>query len=172
MARGMTVAGASSLGALRAAELDHFGMCAVGRVATLVKTEVITDDADVAVLHAPEELGFRPLTIALPDILVTLRSLVLRGRLSQPAAAGLASAARALHYTERQFETVARAAKQDETAELLIRSHVEVKRLDALQLCAEIPGLVSDPVRAVMPPLSVTLRQDLAAAGYDLTDET
>lgn len=51
MAAGVTVIGAASIGALRAAELEPFGMLGVGKVFEWYRDEVFTQDDAVAVAH-------------------------------------------------------------------------------------------------------------------------
>lgn len=70
---GVPVYGAASLGALRAAELDRFGMIGVGAIYTAYRDGGLESDAAVMVSHAPAELGHRPLTLALVDAEVVLR---------------------------------------------------------------------------------------------------
>lgn len=66
--RGVHVWGASSMGALRAAELAPFGMRGFGRVfESYVQGEIEGDD-EVAVLHAPEEMGYAVLTKSLVNV--------------------------------------------------------------------------------------------------------
>ena len=72
MAEGIHVYGAASLGALRAAELDSFGMKGIGRVYEAFRDGLIEDDDEVAVLHGPEELGYPPVTEAMVNIRATL----------------------------------------------------------------------------------------------------
>ena len=60
MAQGIHVFGAASIGALRAAELDAFGMRGIGRIYEAFRDGVLEDDDEVAVLHGPEELGYPP----------------------------------------------------------------------------------------------------------------
>ncbi|MER0481960.1 TfuA-like protein [Streptomyces sp. Edi2] len=52
LARGITVLGAASIGALRAAELDGFGMIGVGRVHHWYRTGVFEGDDAVSVAHS------------------------------------------------------------------------------------------------------------------------
>ncbi|MFG2531407.1 TfuA-like protein [Streptomyces sp. NPDC048516] len=52
LARGITVIGAASIGALRAAELDGFGMIGVGRVHHWYRTGVFEGDDAVSVAHS------------------------------------------------------------------------------------------------------------------------
>ena len=75
MAEGVHVFGAASMGALRAAELAPFGMQGVGRVFEALRdglwpgfAEPFEDDDEVAVIHAPAELGHAPLSDAMVDL--------------------------------------------------------------------------------------------------------
>lgn len=67
LARGVRVLGAASIGALRAAELEPFGMEGVGAVFAAYRAGAIERDDAVMLLQAPPELGFAPLTLALVD---------------------------------------------------------------------------------------------------------
>lgn len=74
MAQGIVFIGAGSMGALRAAELDAFGMIGVGLIYRWYRrfgrgplSSPAPDDA-VAVHSGPPELGFLPLTDALVDL--------------------------------------------------------------------------------------------------------
>ena len=58
MSEGVEVAGAASMGALRAAELHRFGMIGVGRIYRFFRSGLFTDDDELAVIHAPETLRF------------------------------------------------------------------------------------------------------------------
>src|SRR5258708_4117885 len=51
MTQGIHVFGAASIGALRAAELDVFGMRGIGRIYDDFRDGVLEDDDDVALLH-------------------------------------------------------------------------------------------------------------------------
>src|SRR5512139_3546591 len=55
MARGIHVFRASSMGALRAAELAEFGMEGCGKIYEAFANGVLTDDDEVAVTHASGE---------------------------------------------------------------------------------------------------------------------
>ena len=65
---GVPVVGAASLGALRAAELESFGMLGVGEVFERFRDGVLDGDDEVALLHASAEQDYRPLTAALVDV--------------------------------------------------------------------------------------------------------
>jgi len=72
ISQGIRVFGASSMGALRAAELASFGMHPVGRIATWFCNDELEDDDEVAVLHAPAELGYQTLSLAMVNLRASL----------------------------------------------------------------------------------------------------
>lgn len=67
LAHGVRVLGAASIGALRAAELEAFGMEGVGAIFAAYRDGAIERDDAVMVLQAPAEFGFAPLTLPLVD---------------------------------------------------------------------------------------------------------
>src|SRR5580704_4909512 len=79
MAQGIHVFGAASIGALRAAELDAFGMRGIGDIYQDFRDGVLEDDDEVAVLHGPAELGYPPVTEAMVNIRATLAVAVADG---------------------------------------------------------------------------------------------
>jgi hypothetical protein len=110
MAQGIHVFGAASIGALRAAELDTFGMRGVGAIYEAYRDCILQDDDEVAVLHGPEELGYPPLTEAMVNIRATAAEAVRRGILPAGVAAQLIGIAKTLFYKNRTYEAVLRAA--------------------------------------------------------------
>ena len=68
MARGIHVFGAASMGALRAAELDAFGMEGVGAIYEAFRDGYLEDDDEVAVSHGPMEVGYPVLCEAMVNI--------------------------------------------------------------------------------------------------------
>lgn len=80
LSKGVAVIGAASMGALRAAELDQHGMLGCGDIYTGYASGELTDDDEVAVTHAPQDLHWLPLSDAMVDI---------RHRMAAAKAAGL-----------------------------------------------------------------------------------
>lgn len=103
MSRGVRVYGASSMGAVRAAELAEYGMRGHGMVFRWYRRTPLADDADVAVAMAPAQLGSFVLGDALIDIRLTLKKAVLDGIIKRQLQVTLESLARSIHYTERSF---------------------------------------------------------------------
>jgi hypothetical protein len=64
--RGKTVIGASSMGALRASELDRSGMIGVGWVYDYFRRRPVRRDADVALVYSP--FDFKPITVPMVDL--------------------------------------------------------------------------------------------------------
>src|SRR4029077_5625310 len=110
MAAGVHVFGAASIGALRAAELDAFGMRGIGRIYEDFRDGLIEDDDEVAVLHGPEELGYPPVTEAMVNIRATLAEAARSGIIAPALAASLTDTAKELFYKERSYEAVMQSA--------------------------------------------------------------
>jgi hypothetical protein len=106
MSKGVHVFGAASMGALRAAELSAFGMIGVGTIFEWYSKGFIIGDDEVAVLHAPEQLGYRALTDALVDIRDTCLSAVREGVIGSRLGDELVTTAQALSYKIRSYGAV------------------------------------------------------------------
>jgi hypothetical protein len=140
MAHGIHVYGAASIGALRAAELDTFGMKGIGDIYEDFRDGVLEDDDEVAVLHGPEELGYPPLTDAMVNIRATLAEAARQGILTLQMAAGLTAIAKSLFYKERTYGAMLDGAAKARlhAVELARFDHwlpagrLDQKRLDAL----------------------------------------
>jgi hypothetical protein len=103
LSAGVPVYGASSMGALRAAELHAFGMHGVGRVFEAFATGVLEDDDEVAVAHGGPAEGWRPLSDAMVDIRATLERAVDEGVVGPDCAAGLRDRLKAAFYADRSL---------------------------------------------------------------------
>jgi hypothetical protein len=135
--RGVRVLGAASLGALRAAECAPFGMEGVGRVFAQVEAGAIEDDSDLAVVHAPAALGWRPLSEARVNVRATLEAAVAAGALTRRRARALAARAAALPFRELTWVALAEdlpASERDRLLSWLPDGRVDLKRADALAL--------------------------------------
>ncbi|GAA2310047.1 TfuA-like protein [Nonomuraea roseoviolacea subsp. roseoviolacea] len=183
---GVTVLGAASMGALRAAELDTFGMLGVGRVYRDYAEGRLTADDEVALLHGPAEEGYRPISEALVNIRATLSRCVEEGILDEPAAGRLVAALARRPYRLRSYPELVRLAREsgvpDAKAEALRRlcatRAVNVKREDALHLVHRLRTLQEGPADAAehpapgftMAPTVYVHRWRLGARGLDTED--
>jgi len=100
---GVHVFGASSMGALRAAELADFGMIGVGRVFEDFASGRLEDDDEVTIIHADAELEYRAGSEAMVNIRATLAAAREQGILSANAALELARRAKAQFYPDRSY---------------------------------------------------------------------
>jgi hypothetical protein len=141
MAQGIRVYGAASLGALRAAELAPFGMIGVGWVFEQFRDGVLTDDDEVAVLHAPAELDYRSLSVAMVDIRATLVAAVREGVVSGETAVTLTASAKERLYKERDWLSVLATTDEQDRSQLeawLADGRVRSKWDDAIALVKAI----------------------------------
>lgn len=108
--QGVPVLGSASMGALRAAELDTFGMQGVGRVYEAYRDGVLEDDDEVAVAHAPAEHGYRPLSEAMVSIRPTLDLAAEAEVVGDPTRRTVLAAAKNLFYADRTYPAALAAA--------------------------------------------------------------
>jgi hypothetical protein len=140
---GCHVLGASSMGALRAAECQSFGMRPVGAIASQFASGDLEDDAEVALVHGPAEAGYVPFTEALVDARPTIVGMLAAGAVSRSEFDDLIKAAKSLHFTERTVEAVvglaAHTPVRRKELEMLYEAHrIRAKQIDALRLVEEM----------------------------------
>jgi hypothetical protein len=145
MERGVHVFGAAGLGALRAAELDRFGMHGVGWVYRAFRDETLDRDDEVAVGPGSE---------AMVNIRRTLAVAEQQGIISAVTAGVLLTAATDLIYPERTWPallqaagaTRADAAELDALRRWLPDGRVDQQAADAVDMLREMRGfLAADP---------------------------
>jgi hypothetical protein len=76
--QGVAVYGASSMGALRAAETEAFGMVGVGEIYRMYASGELLDDDEVVMVHGPEDTGYRPFSEPMVNVRATFRVLRMR----------------------------------------------------------------------------------------------
>jgi hypothetical protein len=118
LSRNIPVIGASSMGALRAAELHDHGMTGHGDVFLDFAEGRLHDDDEVAVTHGPVETGWLPLTDAMVDIRAYAASACAAGLLSKQQQDRLVSHAKARHFSQRSFLASANAILNSSTVQI------------------------------------------------------
>jgi hypothetical protein len=105
------------MGALRAAELDIFGMVGIGKIYESYKagryapfTDPFEDDDEVAVHHGPAETACVPISCAMVDIRETLALAEAANIIDRGARDTLAATLKQLHFPERSLAQLERAA--------------------------------------------------------------
>ena len=108
--RGVHVCGASSMGALRAAELHPFGMVGIGTIFEMLVSGEIEGDDEVSLVHGDASDGYPALSEALVDIRLHCRRALAAGVLEENDADTIVAAAAAFPYDERAYAQVLAAA--------------------------------------------------------------
>ena len=179
---GITVVGASSMGALRAIELERAGMVGLGTIVGWYRSGVIEGDDEVALQHADEEFGYRALSEPLVNMRWNLSRAEDAGVISTSERVSLIAEMQGLDYGRRaypvMFESTAfgrlplasRAALR-----AFLFTHAEnLKQRDAeraLAWCAErLPQLLDPPARPRYEGRTVARSADLLLRGVPAPD--
>jgi hypothetical protein len=132
LAAGIHVFGASSMGALRAAELHQFGMAGVGRIFEAYRDGILTDDDEVAVSHAPAEGHYRSLSVAMASLRFALEDMRDAGTLPPSECNALLAFAKSLPYAERSWGALVQYVTEREAPPYIIDAlRAEAKKPDA-----------------------------------------
>ncbi|MEM7635178.1 MAG: TfuA-like protein [Pseudomonadota bacterium] len=140
LSQGIMVAGASSLGALRAAECEPFGMIPIGTIADDYISGALVDDSDVALVHAPAELNYLALSEPRVNVIATLNAMLKENLLSTTEWKNAKAVADRMFYAELSLRSVFsnmqimnanRIERLIETAKV---KYVDLKQTDALKL--------------------------------------
>ncbi len=135
-ASGVTLLGASSMGALRAAELPGI-ITPIGEIARRFVTGEWNDDAAVALLHADATQHYRALTLPWVNAFATARAAQRAGVLSAAKARALHTTAEAQFYQSRTWSTVFQALGWSAELRQQVLAHaVDLKAQDA-RACLE-----------------------------------
>ena len=157
LGRGLYLAGASSMGALRAVECRTLGMIQHGWVCEQYRTGRVEADSEVALLMDP--VTSAPLTVPLINVRWLLRQLQEWGELESADAATALGVARRVHYRARIPEALAGAFGRSLTAGAadVLLPHLEPdsipewdrKRLDGIEAVeSELRALARFPAHA------------------------
>jgi hypothetical protein len=142
---GISVVGGSSMGALRASDLDTYGMTGVGKIYEMYRSWVIESDDEVAVTFDAETL--EPLSIPLVNIRMTLDRAVNSGILSRETARAIIETTKKIFYPDRSYHNITaqcirKGILRDQDREKLMdlfRNHeVDIKRDDAVRVLEKI----------------------------------
>jgi hypothetical protein len=102
--KGVRVVGASSMGALRAAEMDTLGMVGIGEIYRMYKSGELESDDEVALVFDPSS------GLALSEPLINIRFTLKRAReegiIDTAAHDALLTSARLVFYPQRTYRTI------------------------------------------------------------------
>jgi hypothetical protein len=141
--KGVQVFGASSMGALRAAETWKFGMIGVGRIFEQYRDSLLTDDDDVALTYAPAEMGFINITLPLVNIQATLEGGMACGRITNVLARKVEETSKRLHFSARDIPTICVRGKLSALEATIVEAlfaenYVDQKKIDAISLLQKV----------------------------------
>jgi hypothetical protein len=102
--KGVQVIGSSSMGALRAAEMDTLGMVGIGKIYNMYKSGELESDDEVALVFDPS--SGMALSEPLINIRFTLRRAKDSGIIDIGAHDALLAAARSVFYPQRTYRTI------------------------------------------------------------------
>ncbi|MBE6511365.1 MAG: TfuA-related McrA-glycine thioamidation protein [Methanobrevibacter millerae] len=141
---GVTVVGASSMGALRASELDSLGMTGIGYVYEQYATGKVASDDDVAVMLDSETL--EALSEPLINMNYVFTNAVSENIITQEQKDELIKIAKSTFYPKRNYsQTLNSSSLDDETKSNLInfiRVSVDIKKEDAKELIRYIADMI------------------------------
>ena len=132
---GVAVYGSSSMGALRASEMDTLGMVGVGSIYRWYRDGIIIADDEVGLVYDPET------HVALSEPMVNIRATFAKARASDiiddAEEKELLRACKAIYYQDRTYRRVLRDAeisadKKTTLAAWIKTNAVDKKRLDAI----------------------------------------
>jgi len=142
--KGVIMVGGASMGALRASELDDFGMVGIGRVYSDYRNGIIESDDDVAVVINPETM--EQLSEALISMNYTFKAALKEGVINDTDHDVLLKTAKSIYYPKRTYTKVLKDSGLDDNKVQLLKKFIEknqvdVKKLDALAVLEYIKKL-------------------------------
>ena len=159
---GVHVFGAASMGALRAAELEAFGMVGVGQVFEWYRSGLLEDDDEVAVAHGPADSGYRPASEAMVNIRGAVAGARATNLITDALASRLLGVAKSLHYSERDYRRIVELLRDEmapATADALTQYFAalrpKVKETDAVLLLQRAAALLASDAPPMQPAFSL-----------------
>ncbi|MDO5850391.1 MAG: TfuA-related McrA-glycine thioamidation protein [Methanobacteriaceae archaeon] len=144
MKEGITVVGGSSMGALRASELDVLGMKGIGYVYNQYASGQITSDDDVAVTFDPDSKTL--LSEALVNIDYTLNLAIEEGIINQEEKDNIIQVTKNIYYPKRNYPYIFANInmESDKKTKLMefINKTDDIKYLDAIEVLEYIKTLI------------------------------
>jgi TfuA protein len=146
---GVKVVGGASMGALRASELDTYGMIGVGKVYEWYRDGIIESDDEVAVSTNPET--FEPISVPLVNIRETLRAASSTGIINEKEHNHLLELAINTYYQDRSYLGLVKKGiskglipeeKRKSILDFCIGNEVDAKREDAILVLETVKKLV------------------------------
>ena len=176
LVEGAVVHGASSMGALRAAELHSLGMAGHGKIFAWYRDGVIDGDDEVALTYGPAEMDYPALSEPLVNIRATLAAAVPE-IITAEEHTMLLEAVRRLYFPDRSFAALLDASpaanwpvvRREALSRFLVEQRIDQKRLDAIAALTTIASGTAGEPRVRPTPASPPdwyQRERLVAEGF------
>lgn len=157
--RGISIYGASSMGALRAVETQRYGMVGIGTVFRWYLDGTISGDDEVALAHGDESFGFRPLSIPMVNVRASLAAAVQSGKMPETTAARVLQICASIFYADRLLPVILERCRDAGLEEACLPSvrqtlsdeYVDIKRTDAVELLFKISAIVDGSAERERP---------------------
>jgi hypothetical protein len=147
LADGATIMGASSIGAVRAAECWPAGMIGTGAIYRLYRLGVLESDDEVAVATDPER-DFTAVSLALITVRFAIHGLLRTATMARGDAQAILDAAKGTFFAERVWPTILGRAGLDTTQQdevlALVSAAPDIKRRDAVSALNHFARLVTE----------------------------
>ena len=146
---GVLLAGAASLGALRAVELEKFGMVGIGKIFQLYKMGKLDADDEVAVTFATEEGDYQLQSEAMIDIRYNLYLAHKKEVISKKAKNVLVKLAKEIYFPHRKYTYILEEAKNrypvfeseiNSFGSYIRSNRKSLKEMDAIRLVKYLKG--------------------------------
>lgn len=146
---GIIVVGGGSMGALRASELESYGMIGVGKVFEMYRNGIIEADDEVAVTF--DEESNEALSIPLVNIRMTVESAMNAKILNSGQGTAIIEIARKLFYPDRNYQNVIFESvkagiitdiEKKKLSDFIQTNEVDIKRQDAILVLEKIRQLL------------------------------
>lgn len=176
LSRGVTVYGASSIGALRAVETERFGSIGVGRIYQWYRDGLVNSDDEVALVHGDSSSGFRQMSLPLVNIRASLERAVSKGLVAESIAMKAIQIVRTIYFPERTPALILRRWRAegitgdwlDAMERALTVDYVDLKRCDARELLQRVQRDLSTPGSLPVPAPFNFARSSVFETMYNL----
>jgi len=165
---GIHVVGASSMGALRAAELNQFGMIGVGEVYEAYRDRVIEGDDEVTLPHTRDEKGFHSTIMPLVNVRKTLDKAIKDNVIGQEKAVLLIDTLKQKPYFDRNFLTLLDQAGV--SRQWFDANYCDIKKTDAiaaLKWLNKNPTFTQSPIKAHYTLFTKRLYREMMSEPFD-----
>lgn len=142
---GIIVVGGGSMGALRASELDSYGMIGVGKIYEMYRNGILESDDEVAVTFDPDTS--EAVSIPLVNVRATLESAIENGIMTRERADSILEVTKKLFYPDRNYRNIVEecvkkevidAGEKEALLTFFRQYEVDIKRNDAILVLEKI----------------------------------